>query len=65
MVTQVLRKKKNRAGWPGFFYAELDAVPSQFGATSSEGAFLVLVTAVLKTSPLIEVNEHGATDFEG
>jgi hypothetical protein len=39
VVTQTLRKKKNRAGWPGFLYAELDAAPSQFGATSSEGLF--------------------------
>ena len=31
--------KKNRAGWPGFFCVELDAVTSQRGATGAEGCF--------------------------
>jgi hypothetical protein len=35
-------RKKNRAGWPGFFCVELDAVTSQRGATDAEGAFVIL-----------------------
>jgi hypothetical protein len=35
-------KKENRAGWPGFFCVELDAVTSQRGATSAEAAVLLL-----------------------
>ena len=34
--------KENRAGWPGFFCVELDAVTSQRGATGAEGAFVLL-----------------------
>jgi hypothetical protein len=35
-------QKENRAGWPGFFCVELDAVTSQRGATGAEGAVLLL-----------------------
>jgi len=35
-------QKENRAGWPGFFCVELDAVTSQRGATGAEGAFVLL-----------------------
>jgi hypothetical protein len=35
-------EKENRAGWPGFFCVELDAVTSQRGATGAEGAVLLL-----------------------
>ena len=36
------QKKENRAGWPGFFCVELDAVTSQRGATGAEVAFVLL-----------------------
>jgi hypothetical protein len=36
----VATQKENRAGWPGFFCVELDAVTSQRGATGSEGMHL-------------------------
>jgi hypothetical protein len=35
-------EKENRAGWPGFFCVELDAVTSQRGATGAEGAVPLL-----------------------
>ena len=37
----LIQKKENRAGWPGFFCVELDAVTSQRGATGAEGAVLL------------------------
>jgi len=36
-----LSAKENRAGWPGFFCVELDAVTSQRGATRAEIAFVL------------------------
>jgi hypothetical protein len=37
---RLTNKKENRAGWPGSFCVELDAVTSQRGATGAEGMHL-------------------------
>jgi hypothetical protein len=42
---------KNRAGWPGFFCVELDAVTSQRGATGAEVPLVGLGPVFCNRSP--------------